>query len=125
MIFVFGSNLSGYHGAGAAKMAVDHHGAVVGVAEGMQGNSYAIPTKAANWKYSLTMADIRVAVLRFLAYAHSRPDLTFQVTRIGCGYAGYRDSQMAPLFAGAPPNCLFDSKWSKYLPADKQYWGTF
>jgi hypothetical protein len=124
MIFVFGSNLSGAHLAGAAQTAAEHHGAMVGMAEGLQGNSYAIPTKAANWRFSLAISEIKTFVDRFLQFASEHPHLTFQVTRIGCGYAGFRGNQIAPLFQDAPPNCLFDSKWAKYLP-NKQFWGTF
>ncbi len=125
MIFVFGSNLSGFHGKGAAAMAVTHYGAVMGETEGHRGNSYAIPTKAVNWKFRLPIAKIREAVDRFIAYAEAHPELTFHVTRVGCGYAGYSDFEMAPLFYKAPRNCLFDSKWMSFLPNDTNYWGTY
>lgn len=125
MVFVFGSNLSGHHGEGAAKTAVEFHGAICGVAEGIQGQSYGIPTKAANWKYRLPLSEVRMSVQRFIAYAKANPHLCFHVTRIGCGYAGFRNKQIAPLFVGAPFNCLFDTAWAKYLPEDKQFWGTY
>lgn len=125
MVFVFGSNLSGFHGAGAAKLAVELYGAIMDQAEGMQGDSYAIPTKAKNWKFSLSLAEVQTYVARFLEHAAATMDITYQVTRIGCGYAGFRDGQIAPMFASAPPNCLFDRKWAPWLPEDKRFWGTF
>lgn len=103
-VFVFGSNLAGRHGAGAALWARQHRGAKVGVGEGMTGNAYAIPTKDANIK-TRPLDDIAKSVRYFLDYARSRPDLEFQVTEIGCGLAGYTPDQIAPMFRGAPFNC--------------------
>jgi hypothetical protein len=124
MIFVFGSNMSGHHGAGAALAAVEHYGAFQGNGAGPQGNSYAIPTKDYDWSKSLSLQEVSWNVRKFLDYARQHPLRIFHVTRIGCGYAGFRDVQIAPLFADAPPNCLFDSKWAKHLP-EKAFWGTF
>jgi hypothetical protein len=109
-IFVFGSNLSGYHGKGAALEAREKHGAKPGVASGPCGNSYAIPTKDANLK-SLSLEEIQESVKAFLEYARTRSDLEFFVTPIGCGYAGYKKEQIAPMFKNAPNNCLLPAGW--------------
>ena len=94
-IFVFGSNLQGMHGGGAARAAMDRFGAIWGQGVGMQGQCYAIPTMHGG------VDAIRPYVDEFIEYAMQHPELTFLVTRIGCGIAGYRDEQMAPLFAPA------------------------
>lgn len=124
MIFVFGSNLSGLHGAGAAAYARRHKGAKIGVASGPTGQSYAIPTKDEMILNTLPMYQIKEHVNEFLKYAHDNSDKQFQVTRIGCGLAGLKDHQVAPLFIGAPDNCLFDEAWKIYLDNVK-FWGTF
>jgi len=102
-IFVFGSNLAGRHGKGAALYARKHHGAIYGQGEGLQGSSYAIPTKDENLN-TLPSEVIRRQVARFLAFAHTHPHLTFEVTPIGCGLAGYKPEQIAPFFANRPHN---------------------
>lgn len=109
-IFVFGSNLAGRHGAGAAKAAREKHGAIYGQGIGRQGGSYAIPTKDGSLK-TLPLSRIDEHVKDFIAYAEANSDLTFEVTRIGCGLAGYNDSQIAPLFQGAPDNCKLPEGW--------------
>lgn len=102
-IFVFGSNLAGRHGAGSAKAAVEHHGAIYGKGVGRQGRSYAIPTKDRQLR-TMPLAEIDRHVGEFLAYALANPDLQFDVVAIGCGLAGYLPGQIAPMFDGAPPN---------------------
>ena len=110
-VFVFGSNLRGIHGKGAALHAARWHGALPGVGEGPMGKScYALPTKA-NPSTPLVLDDVADAVARFKDYARIHPDLTFQVTRIGCGLAGFTDEQIAPLFDDAPANCLLPGMW--------------
>lgn len=102
-IFVFGSNLAGMHGAGAAYIAFQKFGAVMGCGVGLRGQSYAIPTMQGG------VETIKPYVDDFIAYAKSRPDLFFYVTRIGCGIAGFRDKDIAPLFkdaAGVENICL-------------------
>ncbi len=94
-IFVFGSNLAGMHGGGAARQAVRHFGAIMGQGEGLQGQSYAIPTMQGG------VETIKPYTDAFLVFAQQHPELHFLVTRIGCGIAGFRVSQIAPLFAGA------------------------
>ncbi len=94
-IFVFGSNLQGMHGGGAARAAHLYFGAQMGQGVGLQGQSYAIPTMHGG------VEEIRPYVDEFIAFARQHPELTFLVTRIGCGIAGFRDSDMSPLFAEA------------------------
>lgn len=109
-IFVFGSNLAGKHGKGAALFAKRHHGAIYGQGEGLQGQSYAIPTKDRCLR-PLPLTTIEHHVTIFLLFAAAHPELTFQVTRIGCGLAGYTDRDIAPFFRGAPRNCLLPGEW--------------
>jgi hypothetical protein len=115
-IFVFGSNLAGRHGKGAALFARQHHGAVYGQGEGLQGTSYALPTKDARLR-SLPLEWIGYYVLRFLDFAQRHPDLTFHVTPIGCGLAGYAPAQIAPLFCAAPANCVLPPAFAAVLDA--------
>lgn len=124
MIFVFGSNLSGIHGAGAAKTAHRLHGAVMGIGEGRMGNSYALPTKGLNISF-MPLEEVRTHVELFKGYASLFDHDSFQVTCVGCGLAGFDHHQIAPMFEDAPINCHFDIKWRKYLGTKKEYWGTF
>ncbi len=94
-IFVFGSNLGGMHGGGAARAAYNRFGAVWGQGVGLQGQSYAIPTMQGG------VETIKPYVDEFIEFAQTHPELKFFVTRIGCGIAGFRDEQIAPLFAAA------------------------
>ena len=110
-IFVFGSNLAGRHGKGAALWARQHRGAVYGQGSGLQGASYAIPTKDGSLR-TLPLTSIRRHVDDFVAFARSRPDLTFQLTPIGCGLAGYGHAQIAPLFAAAPANVTLPAEFA-------------
>lgn len=111
-IFVFGSNLSGFHGAGAALQAKAVWGAVEGVGHGRTGQAWAIPTKYAALN-TRPLASIEQCVRYFLWYATQHPELTFLVTRIGCGIAGYTDADIAPMFANAPANCDLPEGWRK------------
>jgi hypothetical protein len=115
-IFVFGSNLAGRHGAGGALHAVKHCGAVHGPqgAEGLHGQSYAIPTKDARLR-TLPLVAIAVSVRRFKEFAQSRPDLVFEVTAIGCGLAGYKPEDIAPMFVGSPENCRLPEAFVEIL----------
>lgn len=124
MIFTFGSNLAGHHGAGAALTAYRLHGAIYGQGVGPMGNSYGIPTKDAQI-VPMALTAIQPYVSDFCQYAFLNPDLMFQVTRVGCGLAGFSDEQMAPLFIAAPvKNVYFDLKWKELLP-NHESWGTF
>lgn len=109
-IFVFGSNLAGRHGKGAALFARQHHGAIYGQGVGLQGQSYAIPTKD-SYLRTLPLYEIDGYVNQFINFAYEHPELTFLVTRIGCGLAGYKDNQIAPLFRNAPNNCILPKEW--------------
>ena len=123
-IFVFGSNLSGIHGAGAARFAMKNHQAVWGVGYGRQGTSFAIPTKDERIK-TLSFARVQFYVQAFINHAASNLDDEFQVTRIGCGLAGFTDAQIAPLFITAPTNCHFDEEWKSFFKERNfKYWGT-
>ena len=109
-VFVFGSNTAGIHGAGAALTAKKKYGARQRVGEGLQGSSYALPTKDERIR-TLPLDAVRKGVERFLAFARSRPELTFFVTRVGCGLAGYTDTDIGPMFVGAPDNCELPEGW--------------
>lgn len=110
MIFVFGSNLAGRHGKGAARDALLKYGAVYGQGEGIQGNSYAIPTKD-EVLAPLSLTEIRENINRFIFYASQHPDKLFVITKVGCGLAGYSPRDIGPLFVGAPSNCYFQRNW--------------
>ena len=114
-VFVFGSNLSGIHGGGAAKAAHEMYGAEWGVGEGPTGNSYALPTVQKNIAGPLTRDQITQAVGRFLAHASAEPAIRFFVTRVGCGLAGHKDEDIAPMFASAPENCSLPETWARIL----------
>ena len=94
-VFVFGSNLAGCHCGGAARVARERFGAIMGQGVGMQGQSYAIPTMQGG------VETIKPYVDDFIALAREWDQTTFYVTRIGCGIAGFKDEEIAPLFAEA------------------------
>jgi hypothetical protein len=94
-VFVFGSNLSGMHGGGAARIAYEKFGAIWGQGVGLQGKSYAIPTMQGG------VDTIIPYVNEFIVFAKSHPEKYFLVTRIGCGIAGFTDEEIAPLFKEA------------------------
>lgn len=123
MIFVFGSNEAGRHGAGAARYAAEHYGARMGVGFGPQGLSFAIPTK--DWQIiSLDYDTIKHYVNRFIVYARLNREDVFKVTALGTGLAGLRHEIVAPMFKYAPDNCRFDTVWQPYL-IGKDFWGTW
>ena len=101
-VFVFGSNLEGKHYGGAAKFAVMRFGAEMGNPQGLQGQSYAIPTLetpgGGPMATKLPLSQIRQYVNEFADFAKSNPDMFFYVTPIGCGIAGFTEQEMAPLF---------------------------
>jgi hypothetical protein len=94
-VFVFGSNLAGMHGAGAAYVAFQKFGAVMGCGVGLRGQSYAIPTMQGG------VETIKPYVDEFIEFAKGHPEFFFYVTRLGCGIAGFRDREIAPLFSAA------------------------
>lgn len=119
-VFVFGSNLSGRHGKGAALTAIQF-GAIYRQAKGMQGSTYAIPTKDRKMQ-TLPIDDIAIYVNEFIDYATMTPDLEFLVTEIGCGLAGYEVQDIAPLFRKALPitNIVLPERFFNQLILDKE-----
>jgi hypothetical protein len=109
-VFVFGSNVAGRHGAGAALQAVQYWGAQEGFGSGRTGMAYAIPTKTRSLGVR-SLELIEFDVLVFCCYAEENPQLRFLVTDIGCGLAGYKDAQIKPFFKDAPRNCLLPEGW--------------
>lgn len=116
-VFVFGSNLEGQHHGGAARMAYDRFGAEWGVGNGPTGKCYAIPTMHGG------VADIQPYVEQFFDYVEKHPTLRFLVTRIGCGIAGFMDSEIAPLFNHALdlPNVAYPKEWLPYMVNAKMF----
>jgi len=120
-IFVFGSNLAGRHGAGAALHAKEEWGAEYGVGEGRTGNAYAIPTKG--FKFEILPLDaVAASVSKFIQYTKDYYDeFEFEMTEVGCGLARGgktkedRRAEIAPLFAGAPDNVIMPKGWKPYL----------
>jgi hypothetical protein len=112
-IFVFGSNLAGMHGGGAARTAVLQFGAIMGQGVGLQGQSYGIPTMHGG------VESIRPYVDEFIDFAREHKEYFFYVTRIGCGIAGFRDEEIAPLFAAAlnEDNICLPASFAKVLKA--------
>lgn len=110
MIFVFGSNLAGRHGKGAALTAIREYGSVYGQGVGRAGNSYAIPTKDSRLK-SLMLDEIEFHINIFLKYAKKNKELEFQVTKVGCGLAGHSEEDIKPMFKDAPENCFLPLDW--------------
>jgi len=115
-IFVFGSNLRGRHGKGAAKQALTW-GAKWGQASGLQGKTYGIPTKNASITRTLTVDEIRPYVEEFINFAQSNSNLIFLVTEIGCGLAGYKPKDIAPLFERAVglPNVYLPTRFLRKI----------
>lgn len=99
-IFVFGSNIQGIHGRGAAKTAKLYFGAKNGVGEGLTGRTYAIPTReiVKGHMKTLSLQSIQKYVHKFIDFADKNPQLEFLLTEIGCGLAGYKPEDIAPLF---------------------------
>lgn len=110
-VFVFGSNATGAHGAGAALDAFERFGAIWGQGNGLQGHAYGIDTMSGE-------PEFRARTTEFLAFAAAHPVLRFLVTEVGCGIAGYRVDQVAPWFRDAPPNVVLPERFARALGAD-------
>ena len=112
-VFVFGSNLAGMHGGGAARIAYERFGAQWGVGVGPTGQCYAIPTMQGG------VETIKPYVDEFITYAQQHPEKVFLVTRIGCGIAGFTDAEIAPLFADARElvNVALPEGWRERISA--------
>ena len=115
-IFVFGSNLDGMHGGGAARVASKHFGAVWGQGTGLQGQSYAIPTMQGGPE------TIEPYIEKFIRFAKEHRELDFLVTRIGCGIAGFKDEEIAPLFSDAleEKNIILPKKFVEIIAKEKE-----
>lgn len=98
-IFVFGSNTEGIHGAGAALCAKQYHGAIQGIPMGLQGNSYAIITKDLRIGIrSVKLEFIKHQIFILYEFAEHHSEMVFNITRIGCGHAGFKEQEIAPMF---------------------------
>jgi hypothetical protein len=113
-IFVFGSNLSGIHGAGAAKLA-KRWGAKNGQGEGLMGQTYALPTVKEKIRGPLPLSSIQTHVDKFFECVIANPDLEFLLTEVGCGLAGHTVEEIAPLFKGGVE--LVNIVWAKKFVA--------
>lgn len=118
-IFVFGSNLAGRHGKGAAKYALEHKGAIYGQGKGIQGYSYAIPTKGRSLE-RLSIAEVSYHVQEFIRFSRLHPEYMFEVTPIGCGLAGNRVEDIAPLFLNVPSNVELPETFKECLSTTHQ-----
>lgn len=123
-IFVFGSNLLGIHKKGAALCALREHGAILGQGIGLQGKSYAIPTKETPYR-SLDLVQINKFVADFLNYAYYTPENTYLVTQIGCGLAGWNPEAIAPMFRLAKwiPNVILPKDFADLIPGMEEFPG--
>jgi hypothetical protein len=109
-VFVFGSNRLGVHGAGAARYAARSLGAKSRVGEGLTGRSYALPTCSVPG-VPVTLDELRLHVARFIDFAQANPNERFFVSELGCGIAGFKPEQVAPMFSEAPSNCDLPPGW--------------
>lgn len=113
-VFVFGSNLAGRHGKGAALEAKEKWGAIYGKGQGRQGNSYAIPTKDYNLR-PLPLDKIASYIALFKEYAFYHDEDIFRLTAIGCGYAGYKPEQIGPLFGKVTYNVKIPKEFKPFV----------
>ena len=104
-IFVFGSNIQGNHAGGAARTAVEKFGAIMGQGVGLQGQSYAIPTMEG-------LESLIKHVNEFIEFTKNNPQLTFYLTKVGCGIAGYEEHRIKPLFSDTPSNVIKPEGWN-------------
>lgn len=118
-IFVFGSNLDGVHGKGAALFARIHCDAQLGVGEGLTGNSYALPT-CRHAGVPLTKNEVHEYINRFLNFADRYSELKFFMTAVGTGIAGFTHSEIAGMFILVPSNVRLPPEWDG-LTADDKY----
>lgn len=117
-VFVFGSNEGGFHGAGSALEAMKNHGAIYGKGWGLHGDSFAIPTKDHAFRV-LPINQIADYVFRFVRFAKANPGMRFNIVAIGCGLAGFKPEQIAPMFKDAPHNCNLPKEFLEVLNAEK------
>lgn len=103
-IFVFGSNLEGNYGGGAAYFAKENFGAIDGIGVGLAGKSYALPTMGG-------IEQMHLYIEQFRLVAHLMPEYTFLVTKVGCGIAGYKENEISPMFKDMPNNVTLPKGW--------------
>jgi len=121
-IFVFGSNTSGFHGAGAASYAVENYGAIYGQAAGLQGNSYAIITKdLEKGMRSVPLSYINEQVKELFSFARRNPDKGIFVTAIGTGLGGFTIAEIAPMFYRPPANIELCKEFKNYYDENRRY----
>jgi hypothetical protein len=113
-VFVFGSNKAGIHGKGAALTARQRFGAIMGAGKGLQGRSYAIPTKDFNIK-KIGLDEIRKYVTEFLSFAKEHKETEFLVTEIGCGLAGNEPDDIALMFKDHSDNIIVSERFHRIL----------
>ena len=113
-VFVFGSNLAGRHGRGAALTAVRRFGAIYGQGEGLQGRSYGIPTKDRLIRV-LPITSIKIHIERFIKFAKDNPQKQFILTPVGCGLAGFHPKVIAPMFKAYSNNIILPECFKKVL----------
>lgn len=113
-IFVFGSNMAGKHMGGAAKTAFQHFGALLGVGRGWSGQSFAIPTMNEHLQ-QMPLSQIQHYVEDFKIYTANHPKNTYFLTSIGCGVAGYKVEEIAPMFKGISPNVIFPESFRPFV----------
>jgi hypothetical protein len=116
-VFVFGSNLAGIHDSGAARVAAQHFAAVNGVGRGWAGQSFAIPTLNEHIQ-QMPLSQIEHYVDDFKIYAKNHPKVKYFLTALGCGIAGYKVSEIAPLFKGIHSNVIFPESFRPYIEDD-------
>ena len=109
-VFVFGSNLAGFHGAGAARQAFEEFDAELGIGEGLVGNTYALPTLDRALQ-KRTDEDLTRSIQTFFAAALRNPDKQFLLTKVGCGIAGYDEHYIRAKFKDAPANVILPEDW--------------
>lgn len=113
-VFVFGSNLAGTHAGGAAKTALLHFGAVKGVGRGWSGQSYAIPTMNEHLQ-QMPLSQIEHYIEDFKIYTKNHPKIKYFITSVGCGVAGYKVEEIAPMFKGISKNVIFPVSFRPFV----------
>lgn len=123
-VFVFGSNLKGWHDGGAARFALMNYGAKDGVAQGPTGNAYAIPTLDANLN-QLDLLHLGGFVFEFKKEAETNPNVTYHLTPIGLGIAGYDVRDIAPMFLTMPKNVILPIEFQEFFLKDWYWYADF
>ncbi|MBU3848099.1 MAG: hypothetical protein H9855_14240 [Candidatus Acinetobacter avistercoris] len=113
-VFVFGSNLAGTHAGGAAKTALLHFGAIKGVGRGWSGQSYAIPTMNEHLQ-QMPLSQIQHYIEDFKIYTKNHPKIKYFITSLGCGVAGYKVEEIAPMFKGISKNVIFPASFRPFV----------